>query len=61
MFSILEIKKYIFFDGRVYSFDLEDLLRASAEVLGERERERESEQKKRKTMLQCIFKTKESL
>jgi hypothetical protein len=41
MFSILEIKKYIFFDGRVYSFDLEDLLRASAEVLGERERERE--------------------
>lgn len=29
-----ERNKLVFFDGGVYSFDLEDLLRASAEVLG---------------------------
>ncbi|CAI0393358.1 unnamed protein product, partial [Linum tenue] len=30
----VERNKLVFFDGGVYSFDLEDLLRASAEVLG---------------------------
>ncbi|GKG15974.1 hypothetical protein Tco_0358297, partial [Tanacetum coccineum] len=29
-----ERNKLVFFEGGVYSFDLEDLLRASAEVLG---------------------------
>lgn len=29
-----ESNKLVFFDGGVYTFDLEDLLRASAEVLG---------------------------